>query len=230
MAIVTGAIIAGGVAVADTIASRKAAKRAGRAQVEGAEASLAESRRQFDLTREDLGGFRERGDVAGERLSEFLGLRGVEAEQGAIAGFQESPGQKFLRERSERALLRNQAAVGGLGGGNVLTALQEQAIGIASGQLGERKDRLAQLSGSGLSAASTGAVVGADISRTIAGGERGLGDVRATDILRREETRRSGLARLAQSLTGSGNFFDAIRNRGAGTTGTTGTTVGAGRA
>ena len=48
--------------------------------------------------------------------------------------FEESAGQKFLRERQEQSLLRNQAAIGGLGGGNVRTALQEQAYGIASQQ------------------------------------------------------------------------------------------------
>lgn len=61
-------------------------------------------------------------------------------------------------------MLRNQAAIGGLGGGNVRTALQEQAFGIASQQLGERKDRLAGLAGAGLSATSHGAAIGAGIA------------------------------------------------------------------
>ncbi len=125
---------------------------------------LAENQRQFDLTREDFSGFRDRGNEAGDSLAAFLGLQGQEAEQKAISGFQESPGQVFLRERQERSLLRNEAALGGLGGGNVRTALQDQAFGIASQQLGQRKDRLAGLAGVGAQATASGAAIGANIS------------------------------------------------------------------
>ncbi len=129
---------------------------------------LAEQQRQFDITREDFAPFREGGAAAFGGLQEFLGLRGQEAEQAAISGFRESPGQVFLRERQERALLRNQAALGGLGGGNVRTALQEQAFGIASTQLGERKDRLAQVAGIGAGSTAAGAQIGAGLSGNIA--------------------------------------------------------------
>jgi hypothetical protein len=55
---------------------------------------------------------------------------------------QESPGQRFIRERQQRALLRNQSAIGGLGGGNVRTALQEQAAGFAQQDLQNQFNRL----------------------------------------------------------------------------------------
>lgn len=42
-----------------------------------------------------------------------------------------TPGQDFIRQRQERALARNAGRFGGTGGGNVLTALQEQAAGFA---------------------------------------------------------------------------------------------------
>lgn len=128
---------------------------------------LAEQQRQFDITREDFAPILERGDIAGESLAAFLGIRGEEAEREAIAGFRESPGQVFLRERQERALLRNQAALGGLGGGNVRTALQEQAFGIASQQLGERKERLAGVASLGAQSTAAGAQIGAGISGDI---------------------------------------------------------------
>lgn len=125
---------------------------------------LSEQQRQFDTTRQDFAPILERGNLAGEQLSAFLGLQGTEAEQAAISGFRESPGQVFLRERQERALLRNESAVGGLGGGNVRTALQEQAFGIASQQLGERKSRLAQVASLGAGATAQGAQIGSNIS------------------------------------------------------------------
>lgn len=81
------------------------------------------------------------------------GAAGPEAQAEAYANFQESPGQKFLRERQEQSLLRNAAATGGLQGGNVLTALQEQAQGIASQDLQRQVANLQSISGRGLQAA-----------------------------------------------------------------------------
>ena len=67
------------------------------------------------------------------------------------AGFEESEAQRFYRERQEQSLLRNSAAIGGLGGGNVRTALQEQAVGIAGqqrGQYGQEQQQIFQNLGS----------------------------------------------------------------------------------
>ncbi len=65
--------------------------------------------------------------------------------------------------------MRNEAAIGGLGGGNVRTALQEQAFGIASQQLGERKERLAGVASLGARSTATGAQIGSQISAGITG-------------------------------------------------------------
>ncbi len=202
-AIAIGSLAVG--AISDRNA-RKAASRATGAQLSAQDRSLAEQQRQFDLTREDFAGTRERGELAGEQLASFLGLRGQEEEQRAIAGFTESPGQAFLRERAERTLLRNEAATGGLGGGNVLTALQEQAIGISAGQLGERKSRLAGVAGLGVQGTAVGAQIGADISGRISGGLERVGDITAEGIRRQSEIRQSGLRRIAGAFTGSGGF------------------------
>lgn len=174
-----------------------AEKKAGKQRAAGITEGVAEQRRQFDLTRQDFAPGIERGNLAGDRLSEFLGLRGAEAEQAALAGFTESPGQAFLRERGERSLLRNSAAIGGLGGGNVRTALQEQGIGLAGQFLGERKDRLAGLAGQGLGAVGQQAVVGGNISSNIANLFAERGDVLGSAREATAAGRRSGLARIA---------------------------------
>jgi hypothetical protein len=62
----------------------------------------------------------------------LTGALGPEAQQQAIDQFIQSPGQQFLRGEQEQALLRNQSAIGGLGGGRVRSALQEQALGRAA--------------------------------------------------------------------------------------------------
>jgi hypothetical protein len=84
----------------------------------------------------------------------LAGALGQPAQQQAYSQFQESPGQQYLREQSERALLRNQAALGGLGGGNVRQELSRQAIGLAAQDFENSFNRLGSITGTGLTAAS----------------------------------------------------------------------------
>ena len=174
-----------------------AEKRAAAARERGITEGVEEQRRQFDVTREDFSGFRERGGLAGEREAEFLGLRGPEAEQAALEGFTESPGQAFLRERGLRAANRAASASGGLGGGNILEELQRRGTGFAQQFLGERLDRLAGVAGGGLQATTAGAGFGGQISANIASllGRRGEAQGRGIENVAAQ--RRSGLARVA---------------------------------
>lgn len=174
-----------------------AEKDAAAAREKGLNDATAESRRQFDQTREDFAPGIERGNAAGEREAEFLGLRGAEAEQRALDSFTESPGQAFLRKRSERSLLRNEAAIGGLGGGNVRTALQEQAVGIAGTQLSERKDRLGAVARGGQNQVTNQASIGSNLSSRISDLLADTGEARGQGIDNVANARRSGLARVA---------------------------------
>ena len=83
-----------------------------------------------------------------ENQAALAGLRGPEAQAQAFQGFQASPGQQFLQQESERALTRNAAATGGLGGGNVLRELQRQAIGLAQQDFSNQFQRGQQALGS----------------------------------------------------------------------------------
>jgi hypothetical protein len=114
--------------------------------------------------------YSEAGGQALQREAALSGALGPEAQQAAIAGFMESPGQKYLREQQEKALLRNQAAIGGLGGGNVRSALQEQAMGIASTRMQQDLENLRSLAGRGQQAAGAEA----DIYGTAGAGMAGL--------------------------------------------------------
>lgn len=143
----------------------RAAGEAAEGQERAAAASIEELRRQFDITeargveaqefqREQLDPFIRAGGGALEQQQALLGLGGAGAKRRAVEGLSESPGQQFLRGRQEKALLRSSAALGGLGGGNVRTALQEQATGFAQQDLENQFNRLGAISGAGLSAAS----------------------------------------------------------------------------
>ncbi len=78
--------------------------------------------------------------------SGLAGAYGNEAQQGAIDNMIMSPGQQFLRDEQEQALLRNSAAIGGLGGGRVRSALQEQAFGRAATNQQQTLQNLIQMS------------------------------------------------------------------------------------
>lgn len=102
-----------------------------------------------------LSPYNKAGQQALQREAALSGALGAEAQQAAYDEFIESPGQKFLRERQEQSLLRNQAAIGGLGGGRIRTALQEQAQGIAAQDLQREIANLQSLSGRGQQAATS---------------------------------------------------------------------------
>jgi len=178
-----------------------AEKDAADAQVAAQQQGIEEDRRQFDLNRQDFAPQIEAGNLGREELLNLLGLRGVAGEQDAVDRFSESPGQKFLRERGERTLLRNNAAIGGLGGGNVRRELQEQAIGFGQKFLGERKDRLAGVAGGGASAVANQAGLGTRISGRIGQRFANQGNARASGILDSAGRIRNTLGRVAGAFS-----------------------------
>lgn len=80
--------------------------------------------------------------AAEQQLAALSGASGADAQAAAFQQFQDSPGQAFLQEQAERGLLRNQAAIGGLGGGNVRRELNRQAIGLAQQDFQNQFNRL----------------------------------------------------------------------------------------
>jgi len=164
MAIGTAAAIIGGSIIAGGLGAR-AAKKSARVQAEAArggqeagersaQLGIEEQRRQFDIATGLQRPALEAGDIARQELLASLGLSGEEAESQFFDRFKETRGQQFLRQQQEKATLRSAASTGQLVGGNVLTALQEQAEGRAAGRLGEFQSRLAALSGAGQTAAT----------------------------------------------------------------------------
>jgi len=119
-------------------AAAAAATKAGRIQADAAQAGVAETRRQFDITQGTLAPTIEAGDLARQQQQALLGLSGHREQQAALTTLQESPAQRFLRARAQKNLLQNQAAIGGLGGGNVRSALVEQGAGFAAQDIGNQ--------------------------------------------------------------------------------------------
>ena len=154
------------------------------------EEQLGEVVSQFGTTEAQFDPFRTAGVSALERQQALLGLSGAGEQQQAFSQFVDSPGQQFIRQREEQSLLRNQAAIGGLGGGNVRTALQQQAAGFAQQDLSNQLAALSQLSGRGQQAVTglaglRGQAVGQQqIARdAITGNIRGAAQAEASGML-----------------------------------------------
>ena len=141
--------------------------RAGEIQAASTDRGIEETRRQFDITQANFQPILDAGSRALTQQEALLGLSGDEAQQQAFDNFKESPGQAFLRKRQEKALLRNNSAIGGLGGGNVRTALQEQGAQIAQQDLDNQLNRLAGISGAGQTATQNVASFGQQATNQI---------------------------------------------------------------
>ena len=199
MAAVTAAVIGAGAAVAGVVGARKSSKAAASAQERAASEGQSEIARQFDITQGNLKPFQDAGVSAITEQQALLGLSGDEAQSRAFAQLQDSPGQAFLRKRQERTLLRNASAIGGLGGGNVRTALQEQAVGFAQQDIENQFGRLGQLAGQGRGAATSVGQFGQNAATNRANLGTVGGEARASGIFGRQQA-------VAQGLSGISNI------------------------
>lgn len=126
---ILGQIIGGvGSLVGGIIGGNKASKSADRAaqlQYQAAQEGIAESARQFDLTRGDFASEQQAGEDALIGLRALTGLDGDEAQLAEIEALRASPLYQSLYRTGEEATLQNASATGGLRGGNTQRALYE---------------------------------------------------------------------------------------------------------
>lgn len=182
--------------------ARRAESGAAEAQFQGFQRGIDEIRGFTEQGQAGFQPFLTGGTGAFEQQQALLGLLGPERGAEAIASFQESPGQQFLRERGQRALTRNAGAIGGLGGGNVRSALVQQGVGFAQQDFGNFFNRLAGLSGQGLQAAGGLGQLGAQAGRSIAGLLGSQGQARASGILGSQQARAGTQGQIAGFLSG----------------------------
>lgn len=190
----------------------RAATRAADFQSGAAEQGIDVQNEQFQRILGLLGPSAEGGDLARQQQLALLGLLGPEAQQAAQNQFQESPGQQFIRERQQRALTRNQAAIGGLGGGNIRTALQEQAAGFAAQDFGNQFNRLGGLAGQGQQAGIALGQFGQASAANIGNLLTNRGAAQASGTLGRGEARAGLIGDFASGIIGginpgAGTFF-----------------------
>ena len=163
----------------------KAAQQAAAGQEQAQQAGLAEVSRQFDVTQANLQPFQEAGVGALQQQQALLGIGegGAQAQQQAFNQFNLSPGQQFIRDRAQKNLLRNASAIGGLGGGNVRSALVQQGAGFAQQDFNNQFSRLGQLAGQGQAATTSLGQFGVQAAGQKQQGIVGAGQARASGIL-----------------------------------------------
>jgi hypothetical protein len=179
-------------------AAGQAARRAADVQNQAGVNAANENRRQFDITQGNLQPRIDAGNQAIQQQQNLLGLNGSEAQQGAFDSFNESPGQKFLRDRGQRNLLRNSSAIGGLGGGNVRSALVEQGVGFAQQDFNNQFGRLGQIAGQGQAAATNVGQFGQNATNQINQNNINASEARASGILGRTQANAQATGQLLQ--------------------------------
>lgn len=195
----------------------KAAGRAGQIQSDALLGSIPGIEEAVTGATAGLSPFAESGTRALTQRDALLGLSGPEAQDAARAT--ETAGQKFLRERGERAIVRNASATGGLGGGNVKTALQEQGIGLAAQNENTQFNRLTGAVSGGQNAAT-------NVGNIAIGGANNVADIQA----RAAEARAGGVLGAQQARSqGAGNLLKLGTGAALGGLGAFGPKIGAGQ-
>jgi hypothetical protein len=97
--------------------------------------------------------YNQQGMKANDLQAAYSGALGQQAQQDAYNNFQSSPGQQWLQDQALRGVTRNAAAIGGLGGGNVMQELQRQAMGLAQQDFQNQYNNLGNVSDRGMQAA-----------------------------------------------------------------------------
>jgi len=196
-AIIGGALIGGGASIA---ASRQAAG--------GADRATEESRRQFDIQREDQLPFIETGQSALARLRSLFGLSRGDDPGGAgdFSFFEESPGFQFRKEQGEEAVNRSLVARGKALSGQGVKESIRFASGLAAQEFGSFFDRLASLAGIGQKGAAQSAAAGAVSAGQVGRAEIAGGNARASAFAGLNNAFQGGLSNflLLQQLNPAG--------------------------
>ena len=117
------------------------------------------------------------GNAALNLMGAQSGAQGQAAQQAAFNNYNMSPEQQYLREQGERSVLRNAAATGGLGGGNVQQELQRQAMGLAQQDFANQYNRLGGLSDLGMQGSAAQAGLQSELGNMSYQGGNALGNM-----------------------------------------------------
>ena len=183
---------------ASLISGNKAAK----AQKQAADAQVAESRRQYDLTRADYAPWRTAGADALGMLTRTYGIGGGTPDMSA---FTASPGYQFRRDEGLRAIDRNRAARGLLNSGAADKARMTYGEGLAAGEFDSWWNRVAGVAGVGQNATNATAAAGQNYTSMINNATQQSGNARASSYANTGSAINSGINNVLSAYLYSRN-------------------------
>jgi hypothetical protein len=208
----------------------EASREAGEKQLQAIQEAIAEERRQFDVTQEQIEPFRQVGLENLETLAELNRPGEYLAEEFGSEDFEADPGYQFRLSEGLKALDRSAASRGQLLSGRQLKDLGRFGQGMASDEYGRaynrfqtsrgtRFNRLAALAGVGQTATNTLADLGAQTSGRVGQATIAGGQAQANALINAANARASGYMGVAnawaQGLTQSEqNTLDMISQFG----------------
>jgi hypothetical protein len=203
------AVAIGGSAILGAGASIIGGNKAAKAQEKASAASIAEERRQYDLTRADYAPWRTAGAGAVGRLEEAYGLKPSTQPYG---GFFTSPGYEFRRDEGIKAIERSASARGlrtgpvdGLSGPTA-KSIMRYGEGLAASEYDAYTARLAQLAGLGQSATAGTAAAGSQATSNISNALINSGNARASSYANTASSINSGLNNVMTAYLMRGAF------------------------
>lgn len=154
------------------IADAWSANKAAGAQKDASKKSIAEQKRQFDLSRSDQMPWLQAGSAA---LGQMQALN-----KGDFSQFYQSPDYQFALDQGIKGLDRSAAARGRLYSGGYGQDLTQYAQGLATQNYGNYYNRLAGLSGTGQTTATNLGSLGQNYANAFSRQQQNIGDARAS--------------------------------------------------
>lgn len=149
--------VAGGTLVGGYMSSNAqedAANTGAAAQTQSAQLGIDQQNKQFDAVQKLLSPYVTAGTGALTGQQDLLGLNGMQAQQSAIGGIQNSPQFAAMQKQGNDAILANASATGGLRGGNTQAALAQFSPNLLSSLIDQQYQRLGGMTQMGQASAA----------------------------------------------------------------------------
>lgn len=175
-----------------------AAAHASAAQMDTANAGIAEQRRQFDAMQQLMQPFVNAGTGALTGQQNLIGLNGGDAQQTAINGIQSGPQFQSMLKQGENSILANASATGGLRGGNTQAALAQFSPSLLSQLINDQYTKLGGLTSLGQNSSAGVGNAGMTTGNNVANLLGQSGSAQAGGILAQGSVGASGFNTLGQ--------------------------------
>lgn len=208
MAIIIGAAIAGTAAIGSASMNSNAAGNAASAASKGSRTQIAESARQYDLSRADQEPWRKAGVAALGRL------------ENPLASFQASPDYQFRKDSGMEGIVQSKAIGGLLKSGSALADTVGFNSNLAAGEFGDWWNRQSGLAGVGQTANAANQQAGQFYANSV-------NQATQQNTLAQMQSGYQQANAWSQGLGQAGGIFaNALANYGARPTGSVGTGIG----